>query len=119
MTRWNGSRMTRMHALAPDAIDLVKRQQCSCAECGKTTANGKPYCSDHIDRLPYVAALLARLGTEYADEAPETDEHTRVRHTLCQECGQPIPASRQQRYAKYCRVKCKWLAVWKARRRRA
>lgn len=32
-----------------------------CETCGRTTSEGKPWCSDHVDRAPYVRELLARI----------------------------------------------------------
>ena len=44
-------------------------EEMKCVECG-APAEGKPYCPDHIDRLPYVADLLLKIGQPLGDARP-------------------------------------------------
>lgn len=32
----------------------------ACRKCGATTHYGKPYCTDHVGAMPYVASLVRR-----------------------------------------------------------
>lgn len=37
--------------------------RCCADGCRKWTSGGKPYCLHHVDRMPYVLALLARMDS--------------------------------------------------------
>jgi len=38
-----------------------------CEACGEATSNGKPYCIDHIDRLPEFGAVQGRIAAREAE----------------------------------------------------
>lgn len=38
-----------------------------CVECGAATHHRKPYCREHVDRMPYVQDLEARLAAYHAE----------------------------------------------------
>ena len=44
------------------------RECCRVPGCGHATTERKPYCIDHIDRLPYVKELQAELAHRDAEE---------------------------------------------------
>ncbi|MCA8924503.1 MAG: hypothetical protein KDD82_22015 [Planctomycetes bacterium] len=48
---------TLRHRVA-DRLDGEVRQ---CLECGAPTEEGKPFCLWHVESMPYVAQLQARL----------------------------------------------------------
>lgn len=71
--------------------------------CGRDTseAGGKPYCGAHLDRMPYVLALLA-------DEA------------TCAECGSGMGIPRVEATSRVCGQRCRILRVQReAREQRA
>lgn len=43
------------------ACDVSKRADCQEPGCVRTTKEGKPYCPDHISRLPYIAHLMQEV----------------------------------------------------------
>lgn len=47
----------------------VKSGRCSVLACSVETTEGKPYCVDHIDRMPYVASLAQ--SQEHTNETRE------------------------------------------------
>lgn len=49
-----------------------RTRHCSAANCARATREGKPFCSEHVERLPYVQGLLDQL-------AAREDEEDRVR----------------------------------------
>lgn len=38
-----------------------------CQACGGPTREGKPFCPDHVEELPYVASLLCELAAQAAE----------------------------------------------------
>jgi hypothetical protein len=44
-------------------------RHCEVPACGVATRAGKPYCSEHVDRHPYVSELLAQIAAREAEEA--------------------------------------------------
>ena len=44
------------------------REVCRVQGCGHVTTERKPYCIDHLDRLPYVRELQAQLSSRDAEE---------------------------------------------------
>lgn len=38
-----------------------------CAACGRPTREGKPFCPDHVEELPYVASLMCELAAQAAE----------------------------------------------------
>jgi hypothetical protein len=44
------------------------REACHVPGCGRATTERKPYCIEHIDRLPYVQELQAELAHRDAEE---------------------------------------------------
>jgi hypothetical protein len=40
-----------------------------CEVCGRTTREGKPFCSRHIEHAPYIQEVQARLAERAAEEA--------------------------------------------------
>lgn len=63
------------------------RRVCQTPECAESTTGGKPHCLAHLDELPYVAALRARLREfeeDAADEArPVNLQGVVVKEILC------------------------------------
>lgn len=47
---------------------LEPRQLCRVARCGRKTAEGKPFCIEHLDKLPYVRTLRRELAARAAEE---------------------------------------------------
>jgi hypothetical protein len=43
------------------------RQDCAAAGCSHATTGRKPYCVEHLERLPYVRALVAELSCRKAE----------------------------------------------------
>jgi len=43
------------------------RETCRVTGCGQVTSDKKPYCVDHIDRLPYVAQVRDELARREAE----------------------------------------------------
>ena len=39
-----------------------------CEACGRPTREGKPFCPDHVEELPYVASLLCELAAQAAEQ---------------------------------------------------
>ena len=48
------------------------REVCRVQGCGHVTTERKPYCIDHLDRLPYVRELQAQLSSRDAEEVAAT-----------------------------------------------
>lgn len=48
------------------------RRACQTPACAESTTGGKPYCLAHLNELPYVAALRARLRAFEEDAADES-----------------------------------------------
>ena len=62
------------------------RTACSIAGCANDTNGRKPFCIDHIDRLPYVQGLLAELarrevGIDGAVHAEDVLDHLELHGT--------------------------------------
>lgn len=71
----------RRHAAADDCESRERKKgggkrsrTCEAAGCLEHTNEGKPYCTEHVDRHPYVAALLAQLGRGLADCSRESGQ---------------------------------------------
>jgi hypothetical protein len=45
---------------------VVYHRECIAHECGKATAEGKPYCLAHLEHMPYVASLLESVDLRRA-----------------------------------------------------
>ncbi|MGE0707195.1 MAG: hypothetical protein AB7N76_16720 [Planctomycetota bacterium] len=39
---------------------------CTVPGCGQTTTGGKPFCSEHLDQMPYIQGLIDRLASRPA-----------------------------------------------------
>jgi hypothetical protein len=52
---------------------VVYHRECIAHECGKSTAEGKPYCKDHLSSMPYVARLLRSIATRKVAKASERE----------------------------------------------
>lgn len=46
----------------PEPTPPSRRNTVSCSVCSKATTGGKPYCARHVEQMPYVAQLSARLA---------------------------------------------------------
>lgn len=46
-----------------------KTTHCDEEGCKRATREGKPYCSEHVGRLPYVQALVEQIAEKEAEEA--------------------------------------------------
>lgn len=46
----------------------TKTTHCDEEGCSRATREGKPYCSEHVDRLPYVQTLMDRIADKEAEE---------------------------------------------------
>jgi hypothetical protein len=53
-------------SLAEYSRDARTPHHCNEPGCGKSTREGKPFCSDHYDRHPYAQALIADLKANAA-----------------------------------------------------
>lgn len=62
--------------LPPPTTDT--RETVACAVCGVTTRERKPYCSDHVERMPYVVAIL-QAPRDY-----EADIRAVMAHRACE-----------------------------------
>ena len=45
----------------------VANPKCGDKSCGRSTREGKPYCSDHVEQSPYVAKLIKELSLRDAE----------------------------------------------------
>lgn len=61
--------LTGLRAIIPDPGLHKGTRECDVVECGKTTREGKPYCSKHIEQAPYIQEVQARLDRRAAEEA--------------------------------------------------
>jgi hypothetical protein len=41
---------------------------CKTVSCGKTTRDGKDFCTDHVDKHPYVNSLINRIGARVEED---------------------------------------------------
>lgn len=51
------------------ARTVAGKQKQKCQECGKTTREGKAFCTEHIHRLPYAASLITKIKDIETDDA--------------------------------------------------
>lgn len=76
----------RVSHFGDDRYKAVKRGRiCTLQGCHEPTAEGKPYCPEHVERNPYVAALLAREGTRDHERAELEKGHVDLHGTLAEE----------------------------------
>ena len=86
--------------------------------CGKGTSEQKPYCFDHLARMPAVAAILRRTGVAGREErksaAMRAKEEAAKRP--CPACGGPMPPPKSMgRARRYCSRRCAQNAWTRAR----
>jgi DNA-binding MarR family transcriptional regulator len=53
-------------------------RHCEVEGCGVATREGKPYCSEHVERHPYVRQVLAQLVQRESEEARVFDQGARA-----------------------------------------
>jgi hypothetical protein len=58
-----------LRAIVPDAGLHKGPRECEIDGCGKTTREGKPFCSKHIEHAPYIQEVLWRLEKRATEEA--------------------------------------------------
>lgn len=77
----------------------------TCAACGAATEGGKPYCSEHVEAMPYAARLLRKLAGE-----PKRTGRRGSRVTVaCEVCGETFSAP-ESAGRRYCGRECSWAA---------
>lgn len=52
----------------PDGGQHKGTSNCRAPGCPKTTREGKPYCSKHIESAPYIKVILGKLADRKAEE---------------------------------------------------
>jgi hypothetical protein len=57
-----------LRAIIPDPGLHKGTRECEVDGCGKTTREGKPYCSKHIEQSPYIQEVQKRLDLRAAEE---------------------------------------------------
>ena len=69
-------------------VGRVANPECEFSGCKRTTREGKPFCSDHVESSPYVKAVMAEIALRDDEERllakgepPSCDGHL-VRETL-------------------------------------
>ncbi len=50
-----------------DTARPVSLATCAESGCLKPTTHGKPFCADHLGRLPYIASIAARLEAQRSE----------------------------------------------------
>ncbi len=55
-------------AVVPDGGQHKGTSNCKAKRCPKSTRDGKPYCSRHIEEAPYVKAILKKLANRAKEE---------------------------------------------------
>lgn len=77
--------------------------------CGKGTSEQKPYCFDHLARMPAVAAILRRTGAagrEVRKSAAMRAKEEAAKRP-CPACGGPMPPPKiMGRARRYCSQRC-------------
>ena len=66
--------------------DLPRYAACTMTGCARATDGGKPYCADHVERMPYVVALVARTRSAAAGKRNQARRWKRMGRT-CGGCG--------------------------------
>ncbi len=61
--------MTTFEAPPVRLLDRLHDPGALCLECGQETEDSKPYCSQHVERMPYVAQLLAAMDLPRGETA--------------------------------------------------
>ena len=51
----------------PHISDRRPAPKCEANGCNETTRNGKPYCTEHVELLPYVSRLIDQLDERDAE----------------------------------------------------
>jgi len=54
---------------------------CSISSCTRTTREGKPFCSDHIENAPYVREILETLSQRDSEEAALGKKRGKISNT--------------------------------------
>lgn len=69
----NGTHTRARNTSKPrETVQRYELSRCKVPACPHTTTGRKPYCYDHLDRLPYVREVMARLARK--DEPEFRDE---------------------------------------------
>jgi predicted HTH transcriptional regulator len=63
-----------LRAVIPDPGLHKGTRECEVTGCGKTTREGKPYCSKHIEHAPYIQEVQRRLDRRAGEESLLEDE---------------------------------------------
>ncbi|MGE0711951.1 MAG: hypothetical protein AB7N76_03305 [Planctomycetota bacterium] len=58
-----------LRATLPSSIDPRAPRRCLEPGCRRSTRHRKPYCPDHVERLPYVQEVLAALEGKEREQA--------------------------------------------------
>jgi hypothetical protein len=61
--------LTGLRAIIPDPGLHKGTRECDVVDCKKTTREGKPFCSKHIEQAPYIQEVQGRLDKRAAEEA--------------------------------------------------
>lgn len=61
--------LSGLRAIIPDPGLHKGTRECEVVDCGKTTREGKPFCSRHIESAPYIQEVQARLARRAGEEA--------------------------------------------------
>lgn len=56
-----------LRPLLPSPGSHKGTRDCEAVECSKSTREGKPYCSNHIESAPYIVKILAKLEARRAE----------------------------------------------------
>jgi hypothetical protein len=61
--------LSKMRPLLPSPGLHKGTRSCKVSGCGKTTREGKPYCSPHVNLSPYIQRILKKIEARDAEEA--------------------------------------------------
>lgn len=87
--------------------------------CGKSTSEQKPYCFDHLARMPAVAAILRADLAREARKAAKVAARVESAQRPCVGCGGRMPAPKSTgRLRTYCSDACMKRTMQRNRRAR-
>jgi hypothetical protein len=58
-----------LRPLLPSSGTHKGTRDCEAVGCRKSTREGKPYCSNHIEKAPYIVGILGKLDQRAQEEA--------------------------------------------------
>jgi hypothetical protein len=97
----------------PSAVKASRKpgDPCEVPGCAVPTREGKPYCIDHIEHMPYAAALAAKV--------PDVEVRSMVYRRACALCGTEFESDQcSGGRAIYCQTKTPRCAKVASNRRR-